>query len=308
MYPSESDPRFGAAVASQVRAMQKSGIETNIWFIDGKSNTLNYLTAFFKALFLGWNVCRGYDFIHYHFGLTLVVAWPLMFYKRAAVTFHGSDLLRKNWIAKLGRWLSRKCQFIVVMSDEMASTYKTLPKQLHVIPMGVDMEIFKPLPKKECRQQLGLDQNKRYVLFANHPQRRPEKRYDVIEAAVKILESRLENVEILAVYDRPHGELPFFMNASDCIALASDYEGSPNVIREGMACNLPIVSVDVGDVRKQFAGANGYLLCERSPQDMADKLYEVLTMPGSIEGRQHAEKLSHGHIVSRLRRLYDTLS
>ena len=97
------------------------------------------------------------------------------------------------------------------------------------------------------------------------------------------------------------------MNACDALVLASDYEGSPTVIKEAMACNLPIVSVDVGDVAEVIAGVEGCYLCERTPEDLAAKLHLALSPCRRTEGRRAIGSLSLDAIAARLVREYESV-
>jgi len=122
---------------------------------------------------------------------------------------------------------------------------------------------------------LGLSLSDKLVLFPWNPAR-PEKRFDVVEKAIQALQHQVEGVRLLIIFDKPHKIVAKYMNACDVMVLASDHEGSPLTIREAMACNLPIVSVDVGDVRQVIGDIEGCYLCEREANDMVKKLSRVL--------------------------------
>jgi glycosyltransferase involved in cell wall biosynthesis len=152
---------------------------------------------------------------------------------------------------------------------------------------------------------LGLLAAKKLVLFVGIA--RPEKRLDVIEAAVDILRREEPQAELVKATGQPHDRIPLYMNACDALALASDYEGSPVVIKEAMACNLPIVSVDVGDVAQVIRGTDGCYICRREPEDMAQKLAAVLAAPRRTDGRRAVQGLGLDATVQGMLRLYDDL-
>jgi len=136
---------------------------------------------------------------------------------------------------------------------------------------------------------------------------RPEKRLDVIEGAVNILYAADPNVQLIAATGQPHERIPLYMNACDVLALASDYEGSPVVIKEAMACNLPIVSVDVGDVAQVIAGVEGCYICRRDAADMADKLGQALDRGQRTAGRRVIQSLGLDATVDSILNIYEDL-
>jgi len=158
------------------------------------------------------------------------------------------------------------------------------------------------MPQEEARRRLGLPLDRRLVLFAGIV--RPEKRLDVIEAAVRILRDEDEDVELVVATGESHERIPLYMNACDVFALASDYEGSPVVIKEAMACNLPIVSVDVGDVAQVIAGTEGCYVCRREPADMARMLGLALGRGQRTDGRRVIQHLGLNATLDNLLRIY----
>lgn len=146
-------------------------------------------------------------------------------------------------------------------------TRNQLGLDLPVIPNGVNLEVFHPMDQSEARKKVGFTTNDKsqttnhkYIIWCSHPTR-PEKNWGLAKAAIKELEnerlSELGKVELVPVYDKTPDEVCTYMNAADCLLLTSDSEGSPNVIKEAMACNCPIVTTDVGDVNERLANLNG---------------------------------------------------
>src|SRR5262249_55435467 len=142
-------------------------------------------------------------------------------------------------------------------------------KSAITIPMGVDLNLFKPMPEEEARKQLALRGGPMRVAFVAHPNNR-RKRFDLAEAAVRSLQESGIEVELLPIYGVPHDQIPIYMNACNALVLTSNQEASPCVIKEAMACNLPIVSTDVGDVAEVIDGVENSSLCEPTSDDIAD--------------------------------------
>jgi glycosyltransferase involved in cell wall biosynthesis len=180
---------------------------------------------------------------------------------------------------------------------------KLWPFDAVLIPMGVDLAMFKPAPREEARKQLGLPPDKRLVLFVAHPLNYI-KRYDLAQAAVQLLRLDSPDVDLIAVYQAPHETVPTYMNACDALVLTSTYEASPCVIKEAMACNLPIVSVNVGDVAERIDGVEGCYLCEPTPQDIAAKLRRVLQDGHRPDSRAKIAELSLQNVGRRVIAVY----
>jgi teichuronic acid biosynthesis glycosyltransferase TuaC len=296
MYPDEQNPDFGTFVQEQVEGLRARGLNVNVLLVGGKRRKLSYIEGarrFFRCIGE-----RRYDLIHAHYVFSGVIA-RLQAKCPVLLTHHGIEVL-SGWTAPLSWAVSRLVDGVIVTSEEMKRALG-LPNA-HVIPCGVDMELFRPLPQEAARKELGLPTDKRLVLYAGIL--RPEKRLDVIQAAVGLLQGQDEDVELVVASGQPHHRIPLYLNACDVLALASDHEGSPVVIKEAMACNLPVVSVDVGDVGQVIGGTEGCFLCRQDPEDMAQKLRWVLTRGHRTDGRLAVTGMGLDHTVDSVLRIY----
>src|SRR5260370_21966244 len=109
-----------------------------------------------------------------------------------------------------------------------------------VIPSGLDVERFRLIPHAEARRHVGLPSDRRLVLFVGSPTS-SRKRYDLARQAVAIVQRSLP-AELVLGWAVPHERIPYYMNACDALVFTSRQEGSPNVVKEALACNLPLVS------------------------------------------------------------------
>ena len=166
-------------------------------------------------------------------------------------------------------------------------TARQLGEDVSIIPNGVNLDMFCPQDHLDARACVGFDADKRYVIWCSHPDR-IEKNYALAQAAVELVKKEQDNVELLPIYNKTPQEVVQYMNAADCLLLTSVQEGSPNVIKEAMACNCPIVSTDVGDVRERLTGLDGcYILPEKdmqSPDALANLIGEAICYGKRIEG------------------------
>jgi len=310
MYPTQEKPARGTFVKEQVDSLRDAGVEIDLCAFDGDGSARNYLKAGLTLRrILGK---KPYDLVHAHYGLTGAIA---ILQKRCPVviTYHGSDLLgvvgtQKRYTigGKVRTLISRGAALgaaqCIVVADILKA--KLWPKSSVTIPMGVDLSLFKPIPTCEARKRLGNFNHKQIVLFAAHPKNQT-KRFDIAQEAVSLLQKDNLDVELMPIYDIPHHEVPLYMNACDVLVLTSMHEASPCVIKEAMACNLPIVSVDVGDVAERIGGVQGCYLSERAPYDVADKLRQALGNGRFSDSRKKIAELSLQTIATRVMAVYD---
>jgi glycosyltransferase involved in cell wall biosynthesis len=269
MYPHEADPSFGTFVYEQVRALRALGVEMDVLFVNGRASRWSYLSGYARL----WRQVRHvrYDLVHAHYvfaGWIARAQWRLPIVQ----SFHGAGemLGYQGWLCKR---LAPLVDRVIVTSADHKARLGHAPAR--IIPCGVDLALFAPQPRDEARRKLGWDPAKKTVLWVGDP--RPEKRLDLVHGAFDLLAQRRSDVEMQIVSRVPHAQVPTYMHAADAFILPSDHEGSPVVIKEAMACNLPIVAVDVGDVAQVIGGVAGCYLAERTAEDLAAKLEQALS-------------------------------
>lgn len=185
-----------------------------------------------------------------------------------------------------------------------------LGEAVSIIPNGVNLDMFCPQDHLDARACVGFETDKRYVIWCSHPDRL-EKNYALAQTAVEILKKKQEHVELLPIYNKTPQEVVRYMNAADCLLLTSVQEGSPNVIKEAMACNCPIVSTDVGDVRERLTGLDGcYILPEKdmqSPDALANLIGEAICYGKRTEGYNRIinDELTIQQIAKRIMACYE---
>jgi teichuronic acid biosynthesis glycosyltransferase TuaC len=288
MYPTPDSPYYGVFVRDTLDAIQRMdpSITIDLLFVNGRRSKAAYLAAPLRVLA---RAGAGYDAIHAHYGF--LAAAGTFFPGPRVITFYGSDVNDPRELRWSRPFLSRYDQ-IVVMNEAMRATLGR-PDAL-VLPPGIDLVRFTPRDRGEARARLGLDADARYILFPSKPERR-EKRYDLFSDVVSRVARGRPDVKtlLLASPERPDGEIPWIYAASDVLLLTSDNEGSPMVIKEALAMNLPIVSVDVGDIRA-VAGPSRpcRILDSRDPAELARAVTEVLDAGGRSDGRAHTARLS----------------
>ena len=176
---------------------------------------------------------------------------------------------------------------------------------MSIVPNGVDFDLFKPLDRESSRQHFGFGRHQRVVLFAANPGD-PRKNFPLAQEAVSLLRDWFgDKCSLWPFYGREQNELPMAMNAADAMLVTSLAEGSPNVVKEAMACNLPIVSVSAGDVAEVISGARNCYLADRDPADIASKLMQVLESRDRSNGRDVVPHLRLDAVASQVLHIYE---
>lgn len=309
MWPHEADPSYGAFVREQMESLRPFGVEYEVLFINGRESRWNYLRGILELR--RRLKARRFDLVHAHFGLA---GWVARFQWRVpvVVTFHGDDVMGQfrldGSITPMGRFyqissrlLARLVPAVIVQSRRMKD--KLGLESAHVVPCGINLELFRPMEQAEARRILRLDPAKKFVLFP-YDRRVERKRFDVIQAAVDIARKDVPQLEILEVVGEPHERLPLYMNAADVFVLASLAEGSPVAVKEAMAVNLPVVTVDVADTPELIGATEGCHLVPREPRAMAEKIIETCRRNPRTRGREWIARLAMENIAREILAVY----
>ncbi len=310
MYPTAENPVSGTFVRSQVSALRDREVEVEVMHLTGGSQKLNYLKA---PMELRRRLKRGhFDVVHAHYSYVGMVArtqWrvPLV------VTFHGDDILgtvdprgktslASRIIVPAGKLLGRLADAVIVQNRHMATLFRG--PQVHIIPHEVDFDLFHPTPRDEARRLLDLDAAKPYLLFAADPAI-AVKRFPLAESVTKHLQEADPDIELIVVHKEPQDRLALYMSACDALVFPSFQEGSPNIVKQAMACNLPIVATDVGDVREVIGGTEGCYVCEPTVDAFATALRTVLDARHRTEGREQIRRFDRPVISDQIIRVYE---
>ena len=288
--------------AEQLRALERCGIDSTTLSVpgtSGKRSVTDFLRYYPEVLRRGLR-SGEWDVVHANFGL--VGPHALVQPSRPVVlSLWGTDLMGKY--GAVSRWCAKRCDAVVVMSEEMAAELDT---DCHVIPHGIDLERFAPRPRRDARTDLGWSHDAKHVLFPYAPDR-DVKDYPRAERVVAEVQRRTSTpVRLHAVNGVAHEEIPTYMNAADVLLLTSRREGSPNSIKEALACNLPIVATDVGDVPEHLENVYPSYICT-DDDDLASALDTVFDLDARSNGRETVADASLKRMGERLREVYESV-
>ncbi|WP_458188962.1 glycosyltransferase [Haladaptatus sp. NG-WS-4] len=298
-----TDARF---FREQVRVLRERGVTEETLSPPGTHRARKSVTRrsptdylrFFPTVFR--HALGEYDLIHANYGLTAPMA--LAQHRLPVVlSLWGSDLLGEyGWLSKQ---CARHCDAVIVMSEEMA---RELDAPCHVVPHGINLSRFAPQSKRAAREAVGWSRDGTHVLFP-YPPSREIKDFPRAERVVANAAEQVSGpVELQSVYGVPHDEMSTYYNAADVLLLPSKSEGSPNSVKEAMACNVPVVTTDVGDVRSRLSGVSPSYVCS-SDDELVAGLVDVLSDPRPSNGREHVRDLSLERMGERIYEVYQTV-
>lgn len=284
----------------QVDCLRDRGITVDIVTVPDENNDTGSRQLADYARFYGSALRASsgeYDVVHANYGLSAPPA-VLQWFHPTVVSLWGSDLF--GTYGPIGRWSARFADEVIVMSAEMAAE---LDQDCHVIAHGIDLDRFRPVSQQTCQAELDWDLEAAHVLFP-YPSTRDVKNYRRAERIVAAAEPQLDGEVVLhTVSGVPHDEMYRYMNAADVLLLTSHREGSPNSIKEAMACNLPVVSVDVGDVAERLEGVTPAAV-HTEDSDLTESLVEFLRAGEQSNGREIISEISLTGQIDRLVDVY----
>jgi glycosyltransferase involved in cell wall biosynthesis len=234
------------------------------------------------------------------------------------LTLHGGDIhiWWQRWLTKLGWGGTARIYASRRLAASAQDPHGT------VVACGVDPDLFTPADPARSRRQLGIEHDEPIVLFGALPGN-PVKDYPLFRAVLTELRHRGLTVHelILAEADQPRTRVAAKFAAADALLVTSKKgtESGPVVVKEAVLTELPVVSVDVGDVPEVLEGVSqSHLVPWPEPwgtdaaraelvRSLADRLAEVLATRGRSNGREHADRIDvHGSaraVVDVYRRL-----
>lgn len=265
-----SDYGISPVVKSQGESLKNEGIHVYYFTIREKG-----LKGYFKYIILLRKHINHnfYDIVHAHYSLSAFVA-TIAGCKPLIVSLMGSDIRSGFFLKSALKIFSLLFwEATIVKSKDMLDRIGITSAK--IIANGVNVTLFCPKDKISAQKILGWDTFKKHILFAANPSR-SEKNFCLFQKAYHLLGSK-DYVQTHLLKNILHYDIQKFMNASDVVVLTSLWEGSPNVIKEAMACNRPIICTNVGDVSLVFGNTLGCYLISFDPKDVVSKLTMALS-------------------------------
>jgi glycosyltransferase involved in cell wall biosynthesis len=290
MYPTTERPALGPFVRDQVEALRRrEDVEVELFAFGPGPRALARAARGLRVRYSG----QRFDVVHAHFGLT---AWPAVLARLGpvVVTLHGNDLLvRRSYLAT--RAALPFTALTAAVSREFSAN---LPgagtkRRIAVLPVGIDLARFRPIPRAEARARLGLDPAGPYLLFPHDPSR-PLKRHDrAVEAA--------GDVPVLTLGGVAPDEVPYWINAANAVLVPSAEEGFGLSVIEALACGVPAFGTPVGIHPVALDGIAGAYCAPWDPEAWRAALRPHLEASDPrVEGRARAELFSADAMAARV--------
>ena len=311
--PTPSNPGAGVFIVRQMASLRRLGIDVKEFYADDRTSLQGIVRNIRKVNDVVNEI--NPDIVHAQYGSVTALMSVIMRRCRVVVSFCGSDLLGSPNIPKWRSLGGVLCsQIAAICADEVICKSEGLRRRLwirkhsvHIIPNGVDLKLFRAIPRESARRYLGWPESD-LIVFFNSGGNDPVKRVDLARRAIECAGEHLPMIRLFVAGNFTPDDMPWMLNASDCLLLTSDHEGSPNIIKEALACNLPIVSVDVGDVVERLKGVTPSLVVDRDPKRLGHAIGDILREKRRSNGRNIIEKvLSEEAIARRLYDLYDAV-
>lgn len=300
VYRSHRDLIKNPIVKNQSESLSKLGIDID--FFPLTKGGLFYFRNYLRLK--KYLKVNKFDIVHAHYGYSAIIA-GLANKRKTVASLMGSDIYNQFWIIRFFTKMFAKNVWkqTIVKSLKMNS----IVNNSIVIPNGVDLDLFKQMDKANSKSKVGFVQKYNIVFVAVSPD---EKVKNLVLAKNAIALLNDTNIQLHLVNNIESNMLSYYYSAADLLILTSISEGSPNVIKEAMACNCPIVSTDVGDVKKIIGDTEGCYICSYEPEDVANKIKLALAFSekhGRTKGRNRIINLGldSESIAKKILKVYD---
>ncbi len=287
-YPTKKFPISGIFVKEQIDSLNNLGIENTVYLINGRENgKKEYLKQIFK---LKRHLKQNkYDIIHCHHALSAITLFLSGYKNKNVVISFQNDPLNELG-NRVFKWLQKKSNIQIFKNN---SQYVNNQTGFYLFN-GVNTNFFYPIEKELACKRLGIDQGKIYILFVSSNFIRKQKRYDRFKNVIKILREKYgyNNIEEIKLINTKRELIPYYFNATNVHLLSSDFEGSPNSVKECMACNTAVVSTDVGNVKELLNDVDGCFVSDSFDENVLAKLVNNALKQKCTKGREKLMKMN----------------
>jgi len=295
MYPRGPGSYSGIFVKQEIDELKKLGLSIDLLFIDGQKNKLSYLNIF--SFINGIN--KKYNLINVNYSLLLPqtiiskrilnLDTPIIFTLHEGGLGHtikDTDNVLKHLInSTLWRKpLLKYVNLVITKNIETFNYLKTEVKNIE-IPTAVDTTYFRPISKEIARKKIGIE-DEGLILFFPANINNADKNFPFIQKILPTLKSKISGNLTFLSGPQPPEKMIWFYNAADVVIFPSFYECSPVVIKEAMSCNRPLVTSNVGDIKRVIGHTYGcFVINEWNEEEYIDKILEAAKV-SSTNGRE----------------------
>jgi len=287
---------------SQMQSLIKYGVKISYGHYSKRKSLISLIKSGFKLRKI--IVTKNIDLVHVLWGSSTALMTTIFSSVPVVISFSGSDLLgtvnaagKLTFGGKINKLFSQiaglQASFIITKSEQMKNIlWKFSKKKAVVIPNGVDLSTFSSIEKNEARRKIGWGKDEKIILFfdGNGAEVKDPQLANEVFAIVK---EKLSSVHMKIINNVAHEQLKYYYNGADIMLLTSFHEGSNNSIKEAMSCQLPVVSVNVGDAYDRLNGVtNSSVVDTRDPVLIAESVIDILKKCNRSNGREFVSSLS----------------
>lgn len=300
-------------VTEQGASLRKAGCEVEYFLVRG-----NYVKAV-GALKAKIRESKP-DVVHAHYGLSAITA-ELQGLVPVVTTFHNGET--HNWHVNLmSSLMSLRAKHVIYVAQHIHDMVYFKAKHYSIIPCGIPMDQCVVIDKVEARKRLGWDPEKKYIMFGGAFSNE-RKNYKLLAEAVERLKNEgMNDIECIEMRGLSRKECVLRMNACDVFALPTKNEGSPQALKEAMACNCPIVATDVADIKHLLGGLPGHYVLpnkkgngawwkgdEHSAEELAELIRQALAFNGRTKGRDRIVELGYTNdlVAKKIIKIYESI-
>ncbi|HBP86347.1 MAG TPA: glycosyltransferase [Nitrospirales bacterium] len=314
-------PNVFTFVNSQARSIKKTGWKIFMGVVDDRTSIKGIVRNIRKLR--SEVALESPGLIHAQYGsMTAAISYFIRGKLPLVVSFCGDDLLGTpapglgwRWRSRAGRfiglWAARGANAIIVKSYNL---FQALPDNLKtkaiILPNGVDVGFFRPIDQCEARAKLNWPQKGKIVLFnSSHGEDQIRKNLTLARKTIETLSQTISNVSLYFLSKVTSEEVMLMLNAADCLLVTSLHEGSPNIVKEAMSCNLPVVSVPCGDVAQRLSKTNPGYIEPYDPQALSVAIQKVVLAGVRSNGREQliSQGLTVENVAGRLIQIYENV-
>lgn len=283
---------------NECNRLRKSGLDVKAFYLDFSSGFRKVVCQMLNLK----KLLKQYrpQVVHAHFGSLTAFICAVVKKTALVITYRGSDLnpspsdgfLRDKLQKFFSQFAALRADAIICVSEDLKRRLWWNKNKAKVITTGVDTDLFMPIDRNKARQKIGLANDEKIILFTGGG--KPEvKRLDLAKESIAKAECLVGKICFIILEGTiAFTDMPLYYNAADCLLFTSDYEGSPCVIQEAIACGLPIVSVEVGDVKERLKGVTPSKIIDRNPTVIGRAISDILTSGKRTNGPELIKALT----------------
>ena len=299
---------------SQMESIKREGISIDYGYLTNRKSIFSLIKSGFEIR----NLCikKNIDILHAFWGSTTGLISVMFSPCPVIISFSGSDLIGTRNLS--GRFtlggifnkivsnlVSRMTAANITKSKEMkfilpkSAQYKT-----KVIPNGVNLKKFYPIKNNIAKKKLGLENGIDYILFF-YTEGQHVKNNKMAMEVFKLIKDTKPNTEIIIATDIAHEDLIYYYNSCSVMIITSFHEGSNNSVKEAIACDLPIVTVNVGDVEERLENKRHcYVTNSYDILLFSNKVLNVLKSKERSDGSKNMGRINESTVALDIVKLY----